>query len=1153
MTTSRVFKYAVNKHGRDKDWNWETLATQYQDREGTIQDVISDVASGYALLGGLLGGQRRSKANVIGSEWLLLDIDNSDTLKDENGKPVLGDDGKAIKVYSHQLTLDEAIAHPFVQQYCSLIYTTASHEEDWHRFRLVFLLPEYVESTEAVEAMVRLLMEHFPHDPSCKDASRVFYGSTQATFPHVNPNNCLPADWLNRAIALAKEEKARRQAQLAELAAKREQFQQVTEEEGWNTDELIRQALSKTPPRSPGSGNYDECRQVLMALVDYYGPVEGAAIAEQWSPSIPGNTWNIAQKVRSFRRDGITIGTLFKIAQGHGFKFPERKKTEWKDPQEPDPVEYQARLEKQEQQKQAEKLEAIWRQREKATGGLKGLLRRQSKPLPAPKPFTTHKPDEAFEYEPGGRLAVWRSLTTRHKFVLDQSGTGSGKSFDSGNAKPEDFEVDRLLYFTDQTRNPTNETLSDENAWKAVEARHGGLKIDDSGKLRVAKPGDVIDVPANCSRTSAIAALRAKNVFGADTDAACLTCPTLRACKQFSGPGYGAKRAKRIGLQHDKIRIHPASAPEPTNLDYSNSVAIFEEAGQNYITEKQVGVKVADIDQLTTKLALESPELFSQVQPVLARLKELLAGESPRYGFKLSGIREAIPTIPDVDLAGLAGALEPDLSALEAPDEIQTPDIDQEVEQLKAELKRDQSELDQQKAVELASIVLTKDQKAEIRKRYSQRKAALKVAFDDRVRKFKAEQQKLIKRADRLLRKHTAQGSTEIQEKIEQTVVKQWLPEFLGVLKDGIGTAHIHYGKLTLTLPDTRLTNILKAHKAVIFLDATLSREDLALKLGCDPSEIVVVRQEQKEADNQEIIQIVDLGRMGMQRGADQKRRLSALVADCKKVDPDAKVIDFKRFEDEADGLWWRDSRGVNDFLETKTLILVGTPCQNLNSLLAEYACLTGGDDMESEDFKAFVDRKIRADIQQAIGRLRANRRPDEQLHVFLITDFDLEMPNVRRVKASFITPAAAGKFERFQTAATSAMRRLREAGEKVTQTAVSALCGYSQQYVSRYWKLLQTLLETTNSKSGKKSQPSPDVEDLAEIEVAASVLEEVTATLPPSRLRESIEDLFFETIPVRYWRTLLSKVSDRAKSSLLESLIGLLPSDVVTELEAIA
>ena len=64
--------------------------------------------------------------------------------------------------------------------------------------------------------------------------------------------------------------------------------------------------------------------------------------------------------------------------------------------------------------------------------------------------------------------------------------------------------------------------------------------------------------------------------------------------------------------------------------------------------------------------------------------------------------------------------------------------------------------------------------------------------------------------------------------------------------------------------------------------------------------------------------------------------------------------MDYKKFE--ADGAWWRDSRGVNDFLEVQTLILIGAPCRNLNDLAAEFAVVTGSYPSVEDDtaFKPF-------------------------------------------------------------------------------------------------------------------------------------------------------------------------------------------------------
>lgn len=107
---------------------------------------------------------------------------------------------------------------------------------------------------------------------------------------------------------------------------------------------------------------------------------------------------------------------------------------------------------------------------------------------------------------------------------------------------------------------------------------------------------------------------------------------------------------------------------------------------------------------------------------------------------------------------------------------------------------------------------------------------------------------------------------------------------------------------------------------------------------------------------------------------------------------------------------------------------------------------------------------------QLAIERPRAGRRPDEQITVVVVTDFDLNLPNVEQVKASSITEEAADKFERLKLVVTRAFAQLKDQGVKITQTAVSAITGYSQEYLSRHWKILQMLLEDLYSKSNNFS-----------------------------------------------------------------------------------
>ena len=804
---------------------------------------------------------------------------------------------------------------------------------------------------------------------------------------------------------------------------------------------------------------------------------------------------------------------------------------------EPDSTAYAAYIKAEQLQDEIE----VAKHRESVFSNFKKHIAKLTRTVKQPKPFVPRKEDKAvdFEYEPGGRLATWRSLSTRYKFILDQSETGSGKSFDTGNAEPEDFGASKLFYWTDQVRNPTNETLSDTKGWKGVEGRHGGLKVDDRGKIRVAKLGDTPDTPGNCSRIDVISALRYKNISGADTDVVCTTCPLQKACKHFTGDGYGFKYQRRETLPHDRVRIHPSSSPDVSSFDFSESVCIVDEPGVNLQTTRTIEIGDRDIEQLTALLALENPDLFNQVRPILIALSQLMRKKS-RFGFNLTEIKKSLPDVSNIDRDALWLALVPDLSVLEEPDEVMVPDLD--IEGLRKAYQRDRAELGKQQALELAVFFLSKEDKERIKAKYKERKASLRQAFDCQVRELKAKHREEMRSLNKTLRRLTAQSSRDAADRVSESVVKQWLPELLDIVQHGTGNAHVNYQDLTLTLPDARQINVLQASKAVIFLDATLSRADTAAKLRINPTEIVVIRQRKEETPNLKLIQVDDIGRLGMQRGKQQERRVNALVQHIKQNDPTAKAIDFKKFD--ADGVWFRDSRGVNDFLDCKTLVLVGTPCTNLNVLLSEYACDTGISDIEDEGFKAYVDRKIRSDIHQAIGRLRANRRLGDQLKVILLTDFDLQLPNVERVKASSITEEAADKFERFKLAVTRAMSQLKEQGEKVTQSAVSAITSYSQQYISRNWDLLLLLLDNLYSKSSKNPPPPPDLEEEEIVQVSSLILEQVTVDLTPSELAESLNDVFFEMIPEPLWKTLISRLSDRAKFSVLECLAGILPTE---------
>jgi hypothetical protein len=967
-----------------------------------------------------------------------------------------------------QLTLQDAIAHPFIQQHCALLYTTASHTEDWHRFRMVFPLPEFISDTAEYEALVQYLMEQLPHDPSCSDASRVFYGNTDALFAIVNPDAHLPQSWVEQARAAAAEAKAQRQQQLEAAARKRAEFQQRAQSEGWDVDELIQQALAYIPPREPGSGNYQECLTVLMALVDHYGDFEAESIAELWSPSLPGTSWNIPRKIRSFRRGGVTIGSLFHIAKAYGFRFPKKS---WLS-------QIGDRLNR--------KLSP-----EASAEALKKTLQ--------DTPFSGH------EYEPGDRAATWQwAIGEGYRFILDRSGTGTGKSHDTGNLRPGDFgdKVRHLWYLSPGHYSPTTETLQE---WPDLHGRHNGLTREATTggtRLRRAKRGEDRVMPANCSRNGIINALRAKNVAGADSaGVVCGTCPLKDACSHSQGNGFGFLNQRKTALISERLRLHPDSAPGD-DYDYSKVLAIWDEPSESFKASTAITVTVEDIDRTIGHLAIEAPELFAQLRPFLGAIKQLFALEQGRYGLSHQAILEALPTLPEIDINALSEALRPNLDFLdpEVAEGVRVSDLPgrsvkfTDTERVKQKRKKSKAKQEDssQKVVIQEGIIGD----------YATDLTPVPAKEDEPPEQPRTRKKVFGRNAKVNLRSHYNEDSEAQRDKAESTVLKQWLVDLVKLITTGAGALHLSWESLTITRPNFRHRAIANATVGNIFLDATLSREDLALMLGCAPTDIYVCRQRSTVAQNLKITQVSDLGRVSMQRGKLQEERIAALIDHYRAADPNTRVIDFKKFN--ADGAWWRDSRGVNDFTGTTTLLLVGTPCRNVAALQAEYACLTGQfPDKENEDFAAWCDRIIQADMLQGIGRLRATRRPGEQLHVVLLSNFALGLP-VQEVAAKDITPKAASKTERVELAIRGAVERLKQAGEKVTQTAVARIIGHSQGYVARFKKLLQTLLVDTNSKSNNsEADPPPSSGDV--LNILESALE-----LPSSmaELEATLEDL---------------------------------------------
>lgn len=639
------------------------------------------------------------------------------------------------------------------------------------------------------------------------------------------------------------------------------------------------------------------------------------------------------------------------------------------------------------------------------------------------------QPTADYTYKIGDRKKVWqKAVKLGYRFILDRSGTGLGKSYDAGLAKTHEFRAEKLFYISSDHRNPTTTTI--EENYEDLPVRHNGLVTDytrftplGTPHVRWAKdPEDELDVPGNCYRAGLFARLSAKNlnVSKSNSSPICNTCKVAHLCKLGIGDKYRAtfRGDRSDAMKSPKIRCHADSLPtpgsNPCEFDYSNSGLFWDESQLKVMDI--IEVRLEDFEQVWGELEQKSRLLHEQLKTLRLALRALLIGEvkpTSRYGFDDKAIRSLLPAAPnnlDKIISDLLTLLKPDLSFL-----------------------NDQPEfIDAQKAKRMG---ISKGQRQTANAYFKQ------------------------------------QANKDYSENFNKLTLN-WLIPFLKVWNGERGALRCEWGKLTIFTGYDRHKTIAKAAKFNIFLDATMTREQLALLLDVEPSSIYVIEQEKPTHNNLRIIQITGLGKLGKDRSELKQRQVAALKAALKEKYPNAVIGEWKKYASDGDGQWFVNLRGSNEFQNASTLAVFGVPYQNLGHRQALLMTLTGEFaplDSESphEDLQAFIDEATQAEIQQAIGRLRAYNRPNEQLTFIFVGDYDISFLGlpVEQIDAFQFCPEAGTPAQQTRFHILQAFRQLTDDGAKITQSAIAGAIGKSQALIAKLaremggWRRLKKIL----------------------------------------------------------------------------------------------
>ena len=156
MAEGQRYKIGINTQliGKPHRASGRVHTEGWQNLELTPEEFVKHIKQGHAFSAHFRESYRKTD-NFICSSVIAADVDGT-------------------------MTIEEALRQPFITEYASFIYTTASHQESEHRFRVVFLLEQAIaRSADWADCLFGLAIK-LGSDVSIKDSGRLFYGNREA-------------------------------------------------------------------------------------------------------------------------------------------------------------------------------------------------------------------------------------------------------------------------------------------------------------------------------------------------------------------------------------------------------------------------------------------------------------------------------------------------------------------------------------------------------------------------------------------------------------------------------------------------------------------------------------------------------------------------------------------------------------------------------------------------------------------------------------------------------------------------------------------------------------------------------------------------------------------------------------------------------------
>ena len=138
--------YMCNGHRINLGYGWQNIEADWPD----VFELIT--TDGYAT-SAELSSDRRAEETFVSRELIMIDVDAG-------------------------MRIEDLFENPFYNEHAAGFYTTPSHTDLAHRFRIMFRLATPITDATRLQKLNKMLLRVFTQaDAACKDATRIFYGT----------------------------------------------------------------------------------------------------------------------------------------------------------------------------------------------------------------------------------------------------------------------------------------------------------------------------------------------------------------------------------------------------------------------------------------------------------------------------------------------------------------------------------------------------------------------------------------------------------------------------------------------------------------------------------------------------------------------------------------------------------------------------------------------------------------------------------------------------------------------------------------------------------------------------------------------------------------------------------------------------------------